>query len=139
MFLIFCKRDRADTTIAIGFMFWRWNYKGWHVIPIFLSRGDSFIGLDIYVKRKGYNDPVLLKLAMTFHTFLSEIPMFHSRFPTFFTYTSKQFLALVTFIDCMWMSLGTLEPNRSDELSEDESQFVVWTEIFKICNVLMKK
>ncbi len=91
------------------------------------------------MKRKGYNDPVLLKLAIAFHTFLSEVmTSYDSRRPAVKIFVYVQLSSLDIFIDRVWRSLRALEPDKSGELLEDGSQMAVWTEIFKIYCILQR-
>ncbi len=90
------------------------------------------------MKEKGYNDPILSKFAITFHAYLSEVLTFHSRFITDNTYNFGHTNLLVKFLGCMWRPLHALEPAKSDELSQDDSQLAVWTEIFEIYFILQK-
>jgi len=95
-----------------------------------------FIGLDTYVKRKGYNDPLLLKLAIAFHI-LSEAVFLHSTNSSVRSYVSVNLWSMMPFVDGMWTSLRALEPDESDELSAaDDSQLAIWTEIFKTYRLL---
>ncbi len=87
-----------------------------------------FIGLNTYVKRKRYIDPVLLKLAVEFCTFLSDIVTFQSGRPF-----NRCIFYMNSFINGMWESLRALEPSNPDD-----SQLAVWTEIFKIYCILQR-
>lgn len=97
------------------YMLWDWNGKG----------------LDTYVKRKGYNDPVLLKLAVAYCTFLADVVTSHSR-----RLSTRFLLDTPRFVKKIWTSLRALKPDKADELLEDDSQLAVWTEIFKIHCIL---
>ncbi len=94
--------------------------------------------MDTYVKGKGYNNPLLLKLAIAFHTVLTEFTTSNSRDPAVCIYLTIQMEPLEEFINGMWESLRALEPDKSDELLEDDSQLAAWTEIFKIHYILQR-
>ncbi len=92
-----------------------------------------FIDLDTYVKRKGYNDPVLLKLAVAYCTALADVVTSHSRHPS-----TLFLLDTPGFVNKIWTSLRALEPDKADEFLEDDSQLAVWTEIFKMYCILQR-
>ncbi len=85
------------------------------------------------MKRKGYNDPVLLKLAVALCTFLSDVVTSHSRHPAtlYLNYIPR-------FVDDIWRSLLALEFDKTDKLLEDDSQLAVWMEMFKIYFILQR-
>jgi len=112
-----CCRDKADTMIMVDCIHWNWDW--------------DWKGLDAYVKRKGYNDSALLKLAVTFCTLLSDIVTCHSRHPA-----TRCLVDIHNFIKGVWESLRTLELDKSDDLLEDGSQLALWTEIFNMHCIL---
>jgi len=112
--ILACCRDKADITITVECFCQHWNGYG----------------LDTYVERKGYNDPILLKLAVTFCTLLSDIAIFPLRLQHSATLV---LIGIINFIHDIW---DALEPDKADELLEDDSQLAVWTEIFKMQCIL---
>ncbi len=91
-----------------------------------------FTDLDGESLVNGYNHPVFLKLAIAFHTHLSELATVHSSHPIVDVCVSTQLFSLEKFISDMWKSLRALQPDQSDEFAADDSQLAVWTEISKI-------
>lgn len=82
-------------------------------------------GLDANIFIKGYSDPILLKLTITFHTFLSDVATTFSTYPAVNSYVAVQLSSLEIFINFMWTSLRALESDKSDELLKDDSQLAV--------------
>ncbi len=82
------------------------------------------------MKKKGFDDPLLLKLAIitnaryevkSFDTLQSEAAPYEHDFAWF----------VVHFSWTMWRSLHALEPDEADALSKDESRLAIWVEVFK--------
>jgi len=90
-----------------------------------VGTGMAKAGLDANIFIKGYSDPILLKLTITFHTFLSDVATTFSTYPAVNSYVAVQLSSLEIFINFMWTSLRALESDKSDELLKDDSQLAV--------------
>lgn len=78
------------------------------------------VGIDAYVRRKGFNDPVILELGtglIANWEFRLEISIGPS-------YVTSH------FVIGMHRCLQGLEPDEVNRLSEDDSQLSVWAEVF---------
>ncbi len=91
--------------------------------------------LETYIKRKGFKDPGLHKLASALLAYLevecsniAPITIFSPSFP----------FSASAFILGMWASVRALEPRESDNVSEDNSQLLIWAEVFKMNCVLRR-
>lgn len=125
-------RDINDTSLAIEFMAWAWNGKGWlfflheHVVT---ESADSHEGLSAYVKKNGFGDPVLSNCAIAIelryeHAFDAHKYQFHlyGHFVRFARH----------FISEMWASARALEPHRVDELTANDKKRYLWIKILKL-------
>lgn len=127
--------DTTDSLLAIRILHRYWNGSGLppfvSVYPRLLTLSiTDFEGIEAYVRRNGFNDPVLtfaIGIIALWEVYLSLVdpnkryawygrPRWHS----------------VSFVNAMWESLRDLKPDELDDLSEDDSRLVAWAEVFKL-------
>ncbi|KLO14320.1 hypothetical protein SCHPADRAFT_939618 [Schizopora paradoxa] len=109
-------RNSTDFLLSCRFIFVRWHANALH----------------LYVKKNGFGDPVLIKFATTFvgkceGYFTQDI------IPDQFVEAGIPLRTAISFISDMW---ETLKSNEFGALAKDDSQTLVWNEIFKLHSLL---
>lgn len=88
----------------------------------------NFVGINAYVRRKGFNDPVILEFATGLIAHWEVCPQILIDPSN----VSSQFISGIC--GC----LRNLEPVEVNRLSEDDSQFTIWAEVLKIHHILRR-
>ncbi|KLO10087.1 hypothetical protein SCHPADRAFT_892612 [Schizopora paradoxa] len=117
-----CCRDMTDTTIALKFVMWNWN------------------GFDLFIRRKGFRNSVLLKIATAIRT-RYEIASCGVDFSQsqLLSFDGDFLWPVLDFLSGMWSALRALSMEETKFLCEDEAQLALWAEVFKLHCILQSR